>query len=404
MPTNVQPDGAGALAGLKVLDLSRFIAGPHCGMILGDLGASVVKVERARVGDEVRALEPKVAGESIYFQVFNRNKRSLTLDFRNPSAQELLRKLILKADVLIENFRPGTMEKMGLSWPEVHALNSRIVMARISGYGQNGPRAREPCFDAIAQASSGLMSVTGLPEGPPMVAGTFIVDYSTALYATVGILSALQHRNTSGVGQLVDVSLLGSGISLLLTAIPEQVLLGRTMTRVGNRDRYSAPAQTFKARDGRWVYLIAGNDAHFPRLCKIMQRLDLLKDTRFSTMPARLANVDAIEAIVGEWVAAHDAAEIVRMTREAEVPCAEVATIEEIVKDPLIREEAHVIDVRHARAGPVTMQASPIRLSDTPVEIRQGSPLLGEHTEQILAEWLSLGPDDIAALKADGVV
>jgi crotonobetainyl-CoA:carnitine CoA-transferase CaiB-like acyl-CoA transferase len=294
MTPNVLAGGAGALAGLKVLDLSRFIAGPHCAMILGDLGASVVKVERVQGGDEVRALQPQVGGDSLYFQVFNRNKRSLTLNFRDPGAQDLLRRLIDQADVLIENFRPGTMEKMGLGWPEVHALNPRLVMARISGFGQQGPRSGEPCFDAIAQASSGLMSLTGSPKGPPMVAGTFLVDYSTALYATIGVLSALQHRNASGEGQLVDLSLLGSGISLLLTAIPEQAALGRTMSRVGNRDRYSAPAQTFKTRDGRWVYLLAGNDAHFPRLCKIMQRADLLADQRFATIPARMANVDAI--------------------------------------------------------------------------------------------------------------
>ncbi|HSU98822.1 MAG TPA: CoA transferase [Roseiarcus sp.] len=394
----------GALAGLKVLDLSRFIAGPHCAMILGDLGASVVKVERVQGGDEVRALEPQMGGDSLYFQVFNRNKRSLTVDFRNPRAQDLLRRLVGRADVLIENFRAGTMEKMGLGWPEVHALNPRLVMARISGFGQQGPRAGEPCFDAIAQASSGLMSLTGSPDGPPMVAGTFLVDYSTSLYATIGVLSALQHRNASGEGQLVDLSLLGSGISLLLTAVPEQAEFGRTMTRVGNRDRYSAPAQTFRTRDRRWIYLLAGNDAHFPRLCRIMQRKDLLEDPRFATIPARMANVDAIEAIVGEWVGARDAAEVLRLTREAEVSCAEVATIDEIVRDPRIRAEGHITEVSHGREGPVTMQASPIRMSKTPAEVRLAAPRLGEHTEEILSEWLSLDPREIAALKDSRVV
>ena len=404
----VTPHGSvaatGALAGLKVLDLSRFIAGPHCAMILGDLGASVVKVERVQGGDEVRALEPQMGGDSLYFQVFNRNKRSLTLDFRNPRAQDLLRRLVGRADVLIENFRAGTMEKMGLGWPEVHALNPRLVMARISGFGQQGPRAGEPCFDAIAQASSGLMSLTGSPDGPPMVAGTFLVDYSTSLYATIGVLSALQHRNASGEGQLVDLSLLGAGISLLLTAVPEQAEFGRTMTRVGNRDRYSAPAQTFRTRDQRWIYLLAGNDAHFPRLCRIMQRKDLLEDPRFATIPARMANVDAIEAIVGEWVGARDAAEVLRLTREAEVSCAEVATIDEIVRDPRIRAEGHITEVSHGREGPVTMQASPIRMSKTPAEVRLAAPRLGEHTEEILSEWLSLDPREIAALKDSRVV
>lgn len=404
MFNNVDPNRTGALAGLKVLDLSRFIAGPHCAMILGDLGADVVKVERTRVGDDVRALKPQVAGESLYFFVFNRNKQSLTLDFRNAKAQALLRRLISEADVLIENFRPGTMEQMGLGWEQVRELNPRLIMARISGYGQKGSRSSEPCFDAIAQATSGLMSLTGQADGPPMVAGTFVVDYSTALYAAVGILAALEQRHKSGKGQLVDVSLVGTGVSLLLTAIPEQTLLGRTMSRVGNRDRYSAPAQTFRAGDGQWVYLIAGNDAHFPRLARIMHRPELLEDPRFATMPARLANTEAVEALVAEFVAALTADEVVELMREAEVPCAKVATIEDVVSDPYMHEAGHITSVRHDAIGDVPVQASPIRMSDTPTSIRRPPPRLGEHRDSVLSDWLALSSEEIAALKAEGVV
>jgi len=404
MFNNVDPNRTGALAGLKVLDLSRFIAGPHCAMILGDLGADVVKVERTRVGDDVRALKPQVAGESLYFFVFNRNKQSLTLDFRNAKAQALLRRLILEADVLIENFRPGTMEQMGLGWEQVRELNPRLIMARISGYGQKGSRSSEPCFDAIAQATSGLMSLTGQADGPPMVAGTFVVDYSTALYAAVGILAALEQRHKSGKGQLVDVSLVGAGVSLLLTAIPEQALLSRTMSRVGNRDRYSAPAQTFRAGDGQWVYLIAGNDAHFPRLARIMHRPELLEDPRFATMPARLANTEAVEALVAEFVAALTADEVVELMREAEVPCAKVATIEDVVSDPYMLEAGHITSVRHDAIGDVPVQASPIRMSDTPTSIRRPPPRLGEHRDSVLSDWLALSSEEIAALKAEGVV
>ncbi|TIP52102.1 MAG: CoA transferase, partial [Mesorhizobium sp.] len=199
----------GPLDGLKVLDLSRFIAGPYCAMVLGDLGADVAKIERLQGGDDVRALSPKINGESVYFFVFNRNKRSLTLDFRDPESQGLLRRLIAQADVLVENFRPGTMEKMGLGWDEVRKINPRIVMARISGFGQTGARAGEPCFDAIAQALSGLMSLTGEADGPPTIAGTFVVDYATALYSAIGILAAIQERHRTNLGKLVDVSLVG---------------------------------------------------------------------------------------------------------------------------------------------------------------------------------------------------
>nr|MDA8248929.1 CoA transferase [Rhodospirillales bacterium] len=198
------------LSGLKVLDLSRYIAGPHCATVLGDLGADVVKVERPGLGDDTRFFPPDIGGESVYFLMFNRSKRGITLDFRNPQAQALLRRLAGQADVLIENFRPGTMERMGCGWDELHAVNPRLIMARISGYGQTTSLASQPCFDGIAQATSGLMDLTGAPDGAPMLAGTFVVDYSTALYACVGILAALAQRHGTGKGQMVDVSLMGS--------------------------------------------------------------------------------------------------------------------------------------------------------------------------------------------------
>ena len=248
------------LSGLKVLDLSRYIAGPHCGTVLGDLGADVVKVERPKRGDDTRVYAPLIAGESIYFLMFNRNKRGITLDFRNPDAQALLRRLASRADVLIENFRPGTMERMGCGWNELHSANSRLIMARISGYGQTTSLANQPCFDAIAQATTGLMDLTGSPDGSPMVAGTFLVDYSAGLYSCVGILAALEQRHATGEGQMVDVSLMGSATSLLVTAIPEYVLKGTQPTRIGNRDRYRSPANTFQAKDGPWILVLAGND------------------------------------------------------------------------------------------------------------------------------------------------
>lgn len=394
----------GALSGLKVLDLSRFIAGPHCGMILGDLGAEVVKLERREVGDDVRALKPQIASESLYFLVFNRNKQSLTIDFRNREAQEILRRLVVESDILIENFRPGTMEKMGLGWEQVHALNPRLIMARISGYGQQGSRAAEPCFDAVAQASSGLMSLTGQADGPPLVAGTFIVDYVTSLYAATGILAALEHQRRSGEGQLVDVSLVGAGVSLLLTAIPEQGMLKQTMSRVGNRDRYSAPAQTFKTRDGQWVYLLAGNDTHFPRLAGVMKRPDLLDDPRFASIAARLAHVAEIERIVGEFVAELDAEAVIALTREAEVPCAKVATIQDVVSDPYMYEAGHLTSFEHQMAGTVPIQALPIRMSLTPTVVRRAPPILGEQSEQILVDWLGISREEIVSLRQRAVI
>jgi CoA:oxalate CoA-transferase len=395
---------SGPLAGLKVLDLSRFIAGPLCGMLLGDLGADVLKAERRLGGDEARALGPRRGGESLYVMVFNRNKRSLTLDFRHPHAQQLLRDLAGKADVLIENFRPGVLEAMGCGWDALREVNPRLVMARISGFGQEGPMANAPCFDVIAQAMSGLMEITGQSDGPPTMAGTYVVDYSTAFYATIGVLAALERRHTTGRGQVVDVSLLDSATSLLVTAIPEQILFGRAPTRAGNRDRYAAPAQTFRARDGVWVHVVGGNEAHFPRLARAMEREDLLADPDFATVDARVLNAGRIEGVVAEWVAGLTSDEAVEALTRAEVPAAKVATVADVIANPQLRHRDQVVEVDHPSAGRIPMHGLTIKLSESPGAIRRPAPRLGEHTDQVLSEWLALSPDHVARLRAGGVI
>lgn len=395
---------SGSLAGLKVLDLSRFIAGPHCTMLLGDLGAEVVKVERVKRGDDTRALGPYIKGESVYFMIFNRNKRSLTLDFRNPQAQDLLRRLAAQADVLVENFRPGTMEKMSCGWEDLKTINPRLVMARLSGFGQNNALTKEPCFDGIAQAITGIMDLTGDPDGGPKMAGTFLVDYVTALHATVGILAALDHRHKTGVGQVVDVSLIGGATSMLMTAIPEYLVNGRRMSRAGNRDRYAAPANTFRAKDDVWVHMVAGSDAHFPRFVRMIERPDLLSDPRFATLEARMENVEQIEAIAADWVAQRDAEDVVAALRAAELPSARVRTVADVATDPYMREAGHIIDIEHPVAGTIPMQGPPIHLSATPSQVRLPPPTLGQHTEAVLKDWLQLTSDQIETLKAAGVV
>ncbi len=376
----------GALQGLRVLDLTRFIAGPHCAMLLADLGADVVKVERPGGGDDTRSIGPHVEGESLYFMVFNRNKRGITLDFHDPGGQRLLRDLAREADVLVENFRPGTMEKMGCGWDALRAINSRLIMARISGFGQDG--GDEPCFDAVAQAGSGLMAITGQPDGPPTMAGTCIVDYATGLNAVIGVLAAVEARHHTGLGQLVDVSLMGSAVSLLMTAIPEQALCGQELTRVGNQDRYAAPGGTFRAADGAWIHVVGGNDGPFPRLARLIGHAHLAADPRFATVAARVRNRAALDALIGGWIAARSAEDALAALRHAEVPAARVATIAEVAEDRWMRERGFIADVPHEAVGKVPMQGLPIRLSDTPAEIRTGSPLLGAHTDEVLVEWL----------------
>jgi crotonobetainyl-CoA:carnitine CoA-transferase CaiB-like acyl-CoA transferase len=367
--------------------LSRFIAGPFCAMQLADLGADVVKVERAGKGEETRQNLPQLNGESLYFMSFNRNKRSMTLDFRNPDDQETLRKLIAKADVLIENFRPGTMEKMGCSWETLRELNPRMVMVRISGFGQTGPLAQRPCFDAIAQAMSGLMSITGQPDGPPTVAGTFMVDYASGLYATIGTLAALNVRAQTGRGQLVESTLLESAISMLISAIPAQAQLGQAMERAGNTDRYTAPVNSYASADGAYVYLAAGTDGLFPRLVEAMDQPSLLTDARFATQHARLSNAQAINEIVAMWVAKHSAHDVVSAMDRVGVPCAKVATIDEVVSNPQLLARKQIVDIDHPVAGTYSTHGVTVSLSDTPGEIRRPPPLVGEHTDEVLRGW-----------------
>lgn len=377
------------LHGLRVLDLSRFIAGPFCAMQLGDMGADVVKVEKRGTGDDTRLNHPQIGGESTYFLSFNRNKRSIELDFRDPADQETLRQLAARADVLIENFRPGTLEKMGCGWDELSALNPRLILVRISGFGQDGPYAQRACFDVIAQAMGGIMNLTGEADGPPTMAGTFLIDYSTALFATIGTLSALEARRQSGKGQLVEASLLETAASLLMSAIPDYKQLGQSMTRMGSRDRYTAPVNSFQCSDGHWVYLSAGTDPLFRRFVTVTGLGHLLDDSRFATAAARLSNQDAIEAEVQKWVEQHSAAEVVETMDKAGVPCAKIAGMEEVTNNPQLLHRGQIVELKHPKAGTYTTHGVTVKLHDTPGRIERPAPLLGQHTEEVLKEWLS---------------
>lgn len=377
------------LDGLRVLDLSRFIAGPFCAMQLGDMGADVVKVEKRGTGDDTRLNQPRIEGESTYFLSFNRNKRSIELDFRDPSDQETLRRLAAEADVLIENFRPGTLEKMGCGWDVLSAINPRLILVRISGFGQDGPFANRPCFDVIAQAMGGIMNMTGQPEGPPTMAGTFMIDYSTALYATIGTLCALEARRQTGKGQMVEASLLETSTSLLMSAIPDFKQLGQSMSRMGSRDRYTSPVNSFRCSDGAWIYLSAGTDSLFHRFVAAADLAHLLEDPRFASADTRLANQDAIEAIVQQWVGLHPSGAVVEAMEKAGVPCARVAGIGEVTENPQLRHRGQIVDIEHPKIGTYTTHGVTVTLHDTPGRIARPAPLLGEHTEEVLQEWLA---------------
>ncbi|MEW5686052.1 MAG: CoA transferase [Pseudomonadota bacterium] len=395
--------GEGPLAGLKVLDLARFVAGPYCAMILGDMGAEVIKVESG-AGDSLRHYPPDLGGTSLNFHVMNRSKRGLSLDLRNPEGQAVLKALVAEADVLVENFVPGTMEMMGCGWEALSAINPRLVMARISGFGQDGPYASRPCFDSAAQAMSGLMDLTGPADGPPVLMGVFVCDHVAGLYSTVGILAALQARERTGRGQVVDISLLESGASLLMTAIPNQILNGVTATRNGARGRTVAPSNAFECGDGGWVLILCGGDDMFERFLKAAGRLELLEDPRFATNSARVANLAATEAVVQAWTAQHSASEVEEILGRAGVPSARIATVADVVENPQLRHRGFIVEIDQGGGAVLPMQGPVTRLSDTPVAPRSPTPLPGEHSDEILQSWLGYDAGRIAALRAKAVI
>ncbi|MEM9285216.1 MAG: CoA transferase [Pseudomonadota bacterium] len=394
----------GALHQTKVLDLSRYIAGPYCAQLLGDLGADVVKVERFDGGEEGRRIGDAVGTETLFFMSANRNKRSLTLDFRNPESQALLRRLAGEADILIENFRPGTMEKMGCGWDELSAINPRLVMVRITGFGQDGPLAQHPCFDGAAQALGGIMSMTGQPDGRPTMAGVFVCDYTTAIYGALAAVAALQARERTGRGQVVEATLLDSALSMLTTAIPEKALFDREPDRLGNRDRYLAPSHCFSSQDGVWIYVVAGNDHHFARLADAMEMPDLKSDKRFSNYLARNAHVAELEHIIDHWGQTLTGDQIFERLRKADIPCERLSTIADLLDHPHLKDRQQIVDVPHPDGGTVPFQAPPFRLSDTPESIRHGAPALGDHSQDVLQEWLGLSPHDVSDLRSENII
>lgn len=393
---------ASVLENIRILDLSRFIAGPYCSMLLGDMGADVVKIETPGKGELARNYEPQVDGQSLYTMVFNRNKRGLTINLRSPEGQDLLRELVKEADVLVENFRPGTLEKMGCGWDVLSEINPRLILARISGFGQTGPYAQKPCFDVIAQSMSGLMDVTGDPDGPPTVIGTYVCDYVTAMYATIGILGAIEARHTTGRGQVVDVSLLDSAVSMLTTAIPERLMLDRKMTRRGNRDPYGPPTASYKTGDGDWVYIACGS--LFPRFAKAIGREDLLEDERFATFAARGGHTKELEAIAAEWIAERSTTEVLETLEREDVPCTKIASIDDVVENPQLAHRNQIVNVPTKTGRDVPMQGVTIHLSETPLSIRTGLPDVGGDSAEILSDWLGYSEGRVERLKSEGFI
>jgi formyl-CoA transferase len=395
---------AGPLKGVRVLDLSRVLAGPFCAMILGDLGAEVIKVERPGVGDETRAWGPPyVGGESAYYLCANRNKKSITLNLKTEEGRRILRELILRSDVVIENFRTGTMEGWGLGYEDLKPLHPGLIYCKITGYGSEGPARDRPGYDFILQAESGWMSITGPVEGPPFKVGVAVVDVVTALFAVIAILAALAERSRSGHGQKVKISLLECALASLVNVASNYLVSGVPPRRYGNAHPNIVPYEAFETADG-YIVIAVGNDSQFRALCECIGRAELAEDPRFATNSQRVMNRDLLIPILREIIRRRSTQEWLRALLPAGVPAGAVRTIPEALSDPQAQALNMVVEVPHPRAGRIRMIRSPLNFSRTPVAIIRHPPILGEHTQEVLVDLLGYEPEAIDQLRAQEII
>lgn len=391
------------LAGLVVLDLSRVLAGPWCTMVLGDLGARVLKIE-SPAGDDTRAWGPPfLEGQSAYYLAVNRNKESVALDFQAPAGADILRRLVARADVLVENFRPGTLERHGFGYHACRAANPRLVYASISGYGQTGPERDRPGYDLVAQGEGGVMSLTGPPDGPPYKVGVSQADITTGLWMVGGITTALYARERTGRGQWIDLSLLDSQLSLLGHQAAGYLLTGREPGRTGNAHPMLTPYATFAAADG-WMNVAVGTPGQWRAFCAAIERPALADDPRFGTNADRVGHREELDAVLEPLLQTRPRHEWLARFAAADVPAGDVCTVAEALDSPRTAARDMVVTLDHPTIGPIRQTGLPLKFSETPGGPATAPPRLGEHTDRVLAELCGLGSDELDDLYRRGVV
>ena len=378
---------SGPLAGVKVLELAQIMAGPTCGLMLADLGADVIKVERVPGGDDTRRMDrPAVRGESASFMAMNRNKRGIALNLKLPAAQSALKRMAARADVVTENYRKGTMEKLGLSYDALRAVNPAIIYCSISGYGRTGPYADKGGYDLIAQGMSGLMSVTGEPGREPAKSGGPVCDINAGLLGALGVVSAYVHRLKTGEGQLVDTSLFEAGIQQMYWQAAIYFATGEVPGPTGSAHILSAPYQAFRAADG-WLNIGGANQANWERMCRVLGATDWLEDARFSSNAERMKNLDALTEVMNARLKNRKVDELIQALEAQGVPCGRINSIAEVAGDPQALARDMIVELEHPRAGRTRALGLPVKLSRTPGKVSRPAPLLGQHTREVLEEF-----------------
>ncbi len=392
-----------SLDGIRVLDLSRVLAGPFCGMLLSDMGADVIKVEDTGAGDESRTWPPHKDGESAAYLVINRNKRDITLDLKTAEGVEILKRLVSRADVLIENFRTGTMEGFGLGYDVLSALNPGLVYCSVSAFGRTGPRKDGAGYEALMQAFSGIMSITGEPDGAPVRCGVSFLDLTTGILCAFGVVNALIHRQKTGLGQRVDASLLETAVTLLNYHAEGYLLTGAIPKPLGSSHPSLSPYRNFRCRDGQWVFIAGANDRFWQRLVPALGLAWMATDPRFATNIDRVKHRNELEAELEQAIARRDREPLLKILEEAGVPSTPVNTVDQVMNDPQTAARQMIERVVHPRLGEIPVVGTPVKFSRMRPGVRSPAPLQGEHTDQVLDEC-GYSPGEIGALRAKKVV
>lgn len=396
------------LEGIRVLSVTGALFGPYCGMLLADLGAEVIKVERPVYGDMNREwgpFFPNVQGpdKSGYFVSIHRNHKGITLNLKNPKAKEILKELVKKSDVLIENFKPGTLDEWGIGYEELKKVNPRLIYACGSGFGHYGPYSQWPSYDIIGQAMGGFMDLNGWPDKPPCRAGSSIGDIIAGMFLCIGILAALRYRDITGKGQKIDVAQMDSMIAVLENAVIRYTLEGKPPTRIGAKHPTITPFDVFKAKDG-YVVIAVGNDAIWKRFCTAIGKPEWIDDPRFATNPLRCKNEPVLKSLIEEWTQDKTRWDIAKLLLSNDIPSAPVYNVAEAVEDPHTKAREMIVEVDQPQYGKVRIAGCPIKFSETPIKVFKPAPLLGQHTEEVLTNLLGYTKDEIEALRREGAI